>query len=650
MTIVRLQDAGKQYGDRWIFRNVSFAVGDRERWGIVGRNGVGKTTLFRTMTGDEETTEGEIWRHPGLRFTLLRQNRGERSTATVHEAALEPFADLVEMERQIGLDLEAMSAATDAHDAARLMRSYDRQVEEFRRRGGYEMRSRADATLEGLGFPPDTWPKPISALSGGELGRLRLAQTLLAQPDVLLLDEPTNHLDLRSTEWLEEFLRGYPGTVMVVSHDRVFLQRLCDHILHVEEQTAYAYTGGYDSFLDQREARRELQRKQFEQQQAYIARTEDFIRRNLAGQKTKQAKSRRTLLSRMERVAGVSEEDRAMGLRFASGGRSGGVVMKVDGVQCAYGPRVLFAPFSAEVTRSERIVIVGPNGCGKSTLMRVLAGAGEATRGSVVMGTGVRTAYYRQDFTHLNPVHKIREEVGAAAPGMTITELRSHLGRFLFSGEDADARVGDLSGGEQARVALARITLERANLLLLDEPTNHLDIESREVLEEALENYDGTVILISHDRAMLSAMSTRVWGFEDGRFVDFAGSYDEYGEWSARRRAEQAATASGARAAEPRTPAAPAASAPDGRPALSKNEIRRREREFAELEARIAALETRIGETEASLADPALYAAGSDPARTQALAAERDRLTAELAEAYALWERVGEELSGTSVA
>jgi ATP-binding cassette subfamily F protein 3 len=644
MTIVRVQNAGKQYGHRWVFRNVSFTVGARDRWGIVGRNGVGKTTLFKAITGDDEPTEGEVWRHPGLRFTLLRQNRGEQGAATVHEASLEPFAELIAMEARINAELEELGTVQDPRDAERLLKSYDRHVEEFRRRGGYEMRSRADATLEGLGFPPETWEKPIRALSGGELGRLRLAQTLLAQPDVLLLDEPTNHLDLRSTEWLEEFLRGYPGTVMTVSHDRVFLERLADHMLHLEEGTAYAYTGGYDSFLDQREARRELQRKQFEAQQAHIARTEAFIQKFIAGTRTKQAKSRRTLLNRLERVSDVGRDEKAMGLRFASGGRSGGVVMRVDGVQCAYGERVLFSPFSAEVSRAERIAIVGPNGCGKSTLMRVLAGVAQPQRGSVTMGTGVRPAYYRQDFTHLDPEKKIREEVAEAAPSLTFPELRSHLGRFLFSGDEQEARVGDLSGGEQARVALAKITLQKANLLLLDEPTNHLDIESREVLEEALDGYEGTVILISHDRATLSAVSTRVWAYEDGRFVDYPGGFDDWLDWSARRKAESAATAVLAGRAEPKPGSGPAPAAKTT--TLSKNEIRRREREQQALEARIEQIETRIGEIEALLGDPALYAAGADPARPAALAAERDTLTAELAEAYATWERVGEELAG----
>jgi ATP-binding cassette subfamily F protein 3 len=255
----------------------------------------------------------------------------------------------------------------------------------------------------------------------------------------------------------------------------------------------------------------------------------------------------------------------------------------------------------------------------------------------------VRPAYYRQDFTHLNPDRKIREEVAEAAPSLTFTELRSHLGRFLFSGDEQEARVGDLSGGEQARVALAKITLQKANLLLLDEPTNHLDIESREVLEEALEGYEGTVILISHDRAMLSSISTRVWAYEDGRFVDYPGTFDEWLEWSARRKAESAATATLARAAEPK---GASTGSPTAGGAMSKNEIHRREREMQKLEARIAEIEERVGEIETALGDPALYAAGADPSRPQSLAAERDRLTAELAESYAAWEKVGEELAG----
>ena len=653
MTLVRFLDAGKQFGDRWILRRLSFHVARGERWGIVGRNGMGKTTLFRMLTGEEDTTEGEIWRHPGLRFTLMRQNRGEKSAATIAEAALEPFADLVAMERRLSEELERLAhVGHDSDEGRRLLASYDRHVEEFRRRGGYEMHSRTDATLEGLGFPAETWSKEIRSLSGGELGRLRLVQTLLAEPDVLLLDEPTNHLDLRSTEWLEEYLCGYPGTVLVVSHDRVFLERLSDHVLHLEEGTAYAYEGGFESFLEQREARRELQRKTFEKQQAHIARTEEFIRRNLAGQKTKQAKSRRTLLARMERVSDVSRDGKAMALSFGGGARSGGAVLRADRVSCAYGPRTLFAPFSAEVSRGERIAVIGPNGCGKSTLMRALAGESAPCSGSVTLGTGVARAYYRQDFTHLDPKRSVREEVEAAQPRITMQEIRDHLARFLFSGDDIEAKVGGLSGGEQARVALAKITLQRANLLLLDEPTNHLDLESREVLEEAIEGYDGTVILISHDRAFLSGTATRVWSWNDGKFEDYPGGFDDWHDWTTRRQADALAAKaaaeakSAARSPADAKPSAEASSQSKPASGLSKNELRRREQELERLEAAIGALESRIAEIEAALADPALYAPGAAPARARALSDERAKLDAELAAAYEAWERVGEEVAG----
>jgi ATP-binding cassette subfamily F protein 3 len=649
MTILRLEDAGKQYGDRWIIRHVSFHVARGDRWGIVGRNGVGKTTLFRMLTGEEDPTEGEIWRHPGLRFTHLRQNRGEQSTATVAEAALEPFADLVAMEARLTGELHRLAEiGHDSDEGVRLLASYDRHVEEFRRRGGYEMHSRSEATLEGLGFPSDSWSKPIRALSGGELGRLRLVQTLLAEPDVLLLDEPTNHLDLRSTEWLEEYLRGYPGTVLVVSHDRVFLERLADHMLHLEEGTAYAYGGGFESFLEQREMRRELQQKTYDRQQAHIARTEDFIRRNLAGQKTKQAKSRRTLLARLDRVGAVSQDGKAMALRFGGAQRSGGTVLRADGVSCAFGSRVLFSPFSAEVSRGEMIAVIGPNGCGKSTLMRALAAEGAPCQGSVMLGTGVVRAYYRQDFTHLDGSKSIRDEVAGAVPRITMQELRDHLARFLFSGDDIEAKVGGLSGGEQARVALARITLQRANLLLLDEPTNHLDLESREVLEEALQSYEGTVILISHDRAFLSGTATRVWSWADGKFEDYPGGYDDWHEWRARRQAEASTAAKASGDAKPSGDGRGAAQASAAKqPAtLSKNELRRREAELKQLEARIEALEAEAAELEARLADPALYAAGADPAAPRDLAARRDAVHSDLAAAYAAWEKAGEELAG----
>ncbi|MFL5384663.1 MAG: ABC-F family ATP-binding cassette domain-containing protein, partial [Longimicrobiaceae bacterium] len=454
------------------------------------------------------------------------------------------------------------------------------------------------------------------------------------------LDEPTNHLDLRSTEWLEQYLKGYPGTVMLVSHDRVFLERLADHVLHLEEGTAFAYTGGFESFLEQREARRELQRKQYEQQQAHIARTEDFIRRNLAGQKTKQAKSRRTLLSRMDRIAAVSTDGKAMGLSFGGASRSGGTVLKLDAIGCAIGPRVLFSPFSAEVSRGERIAVIGPNGCGKSTLMRALAGVSAPCTGAVIAGTGVARAYYRQDFSHLDAAKTVWEEVSDGVRA-SMPELRDHLGRFLFSGDDIQARVGSLSGGEQARVALAKITLQRANLLLLDEPTNHLDLESREVLEEAIEGYQGTVILISHDRAFLSGTATRIWAWTDGRFEDYPGGFDDWQEWTARRK-EVAPSSAG-----PSRPPAETKPATADRPAgLSKNELRRRQAELERLEARIHAIETRTAEIEATLADPALYAPGADSSAPRALTAERDALAAELAQAYVDWERMGEEVAG----
>jgi ATP-binding cassette subfamily F protein 3 len=640
MTLVRFSSVGKQFGDRWVVRGVDFHVAAGERWGIVGRNGVGKTTLFKLLTGEEDATEGEIWRHPGIRFTLLRQNREEWSTATVREAALEPFADLLEMERRIAAQAAELARVDTSSPAGeRLLRDYDRDVEEFRRRGGYEADARAQATLEGLGFPPDTWTKPIRSLSGGELGRLRLVQTLLAGPDVLLLDEPTNHLDLRSTEWLEGFLREYRGTVMAVSHDRVFLERLADHVLHLEEGTAYAYEGGYESFLVQREERRTLQQKEYERQQAYVARTEDFIRRNLAGQKTKQAKSRRTLLARLERVERPGEEGRAMALRFGSASRSGSVVARLDGVTCSVDARRLFAPFSAEVTREERVAVIGPNGSGKSTLMRALAGVTAPTGGVVALGVGVRAAYYQQDFTHLDPKRKVWEEVLEAAPTLGMPALRDHLARFLFRGDEIEARVGGLSGGEQARVALAKITLQRVNLLLLDEPTNHLDIESREVLEEALEHFEGTVVLISHDRALLSAVATRIWSLRDGRIEDYPGGFDDWRERESRL--SRAAPAHSRAAA-----AGPTAADTTRAAGLSKNELQRRQKALERVEGRIAEVEARVADIEERLADPALYAAGADPRQAQGLAAERDTARAELASLYEEWERVGEELAG----
>ena len=562
MSLVRFSAVGKEYGARWVLRDVSFTVSAGERWGVVGRNGYGKTTLLRLLTGEETPSEGSIWRHPGLRLRSCGRTAARREESTIGEAALAPFRELLEMERRMQREAEELRHVdTESEAGQRLLHSYDRNQERFRRAGGYEVHARAEAALEGLGFPAGEWSRTTRSLSGGELGRLRLAQTLLEEPELLLLDEPTNHLDLRATEWLEAYLRGYRGTVMMVSHDRVFLDRLADRVLHVEEGTAHAYSGGYESFLEQRAERRELQRKEHERQQAMIARTEDFIRRNLAGQKTKQAKSRRTLLAHLERVDAVQAEERAMAVRFSGARRSGGSVLRLDSLAGGYAGKTLFSGFSAEVGRGERIAIVGRNGSGKTTLMRILAGAAEPLSGELIRGTGVRVGYYRQDFSHLDPARTVWQEVSAAAPRLGMPELRAHLGRFLFSGDEVEARVGDLSGGEQARVALAGITLHGANLLLLDEPTNHLDIESREALEAALEDFDGTLVFVSHDRAFLAALSTRVWSFpeaEGGPIRDYPGGYEEWAEERAAgvvqpaAEAQPAAETGGARGAERR--------------------------------------------------------------------------------------------------
>jgi ATP-binding cassette subfamily F protein 3 len=479
VTLVRFSGAGKQFGDRWVLRGVDFQVSAGDRWGIVGRNGVGKTTLFRLLTGADDATEGEIWRHPGIRFTLLRQNAGESSAATVREAALEPFAALLAMEERI----EAMAAELGRVDTAspeggRLLHAYDRDVEEFRRRGGYDAHARAEAALEGLGFPRDTWEKEVRRLSGGELGRLRLAQTLLAEPDVLLLDEPTNHLDLRSTEWLEGFLRAYAGSVMVVSHDRVFLERLADHVLHLEEGDCVrlhrrlrvlsgaaggAARGAAQAVGEAAGAHRPHRGLHPPQP----GRAEDQ-----AGQEPPHAAL----------AHGAGEPPGRRGARHGAALRRGRP-QRGHGAQAGRGHRVVrrAAPVRPVLGGGEPRRAGGGRRRQRQRQVHADArpgGGGAAHGGSVLPGAGVRAAYYRQDFTHLRPERRVWEEVLEASPSLPMGELRDHLARFLFRRTRSRRGWATCPGASRRASRSPRITLQRVNLLLMDEPTNHLDIES----------------------------------------------------------------------------------------------------------------------------------------------------------------------------
>jgi ATP-binding cassette subfamily F protein 3 len=627
-----------------LFSDVTFTVAARERWGIVGRNGTGKTTLFRLLTGDLTPTRGSISRQPGLRVSLLEQHRDFGEASTVWEAAAGELAELLALE----LSLVEQAAALGGDASPEALDRYGHDLERFEREGGYAVTSRIDAVLHGLGFDPQrARTTPISALSGGERGRLGLARQLVSTADVLLLDEPTNHLDLDTARWLEEYLRDIDRTVLLVSHDRAFLDATVDQILHFEGDTATPYSGSYERFVIQRTERRLSQQRAFDQQQRRIAAESDYIARNIAGQNTRQAKGRRKRLQRLPRLSPPVQDEDSMALRFDSGERGGDIVVSAANVRVMVGDRTLVTGFTGTLHRGDVLGLVGPNGAGKTTLLKALFGDHPLTDGELRFGASINAGYYRQDMGQVPLDKSIYDAIGDLRPHWERRTIQGHLGRFGFSGDEVQRKAAALSGGERARVALAMLMLSRHNLLVLDEPTNHLDVESIEALEDAVERYQGTVILVSHDRELLRALTTRVWVLHDLHVTEFDGGFAEWEVVSAER-----AHAASVRAAEDealrrvherqkvaRTGAREKAAGADRR-----RQLKSAEEELARLELRVGELEGQVATLTSALEDPSLYTRPTGVVEAKKLGMDLDAARKELEEALARWTEASDAL------
>jgi ATP-binding cassette subfamily F protein 3 len=641
MTLLSMSGVAVRFGADTLLADVGFAVGRGERWGIVGRNGSGKTTLFRLITRELEPMAGTVSLAPVTRVTVLEQHRDFGSAETVWEAAAGPFADLLALERSLG---EQAHSLGDADEAA--LARYGHDLERFERDGGYEVAARVDAVLHGLGFDPEAARHtPIATLSGGERGRLGLARQLAAPADLLLLDEPTNHLDLDTTRWLERHLGGLDATILLVSHDRAFLDAVADHILHLEDRTATPYTGGYAAFVRQRAERRLARQRAYEQQRKEVAGAEDFIRRNLAGGNSRQAKGRRRRLERLPRLSPPPGEPGAMDVAFGEPDRGGDVVLAVQDLAVKAGGRELLGGFTSTLRRGEVVGLVGPNGTGKTTLLRALLGERPPASGTVRLGEGVTAAWYRQDLAQVPLDRTIYDAIAALRPAWNRGAIQNHLGAYGFSGDTVLRRCGLLSGGEQARVALAMIVLERANLLVFDEPTNHLDVESIEALEDAIGTFPGTVLLVSHDRALLEALVERTWVLHEGRITDWLGTFVE---WEVRSRERE-------HAAEVAEAEADTARRVRERRRVRQEGDRRREASVAtrELRARVeaaeglvAAADARVEALRARLEDPALYATPEGGREAAALGVELEAARRDLETAFAAWETAIAEAEG----
>ena len=645
--LFRVSDVYKSYAAQEVLRGASLQVNPGEHVGLVGRNGAGKTTLFRMISGEETPDGGDVVRARGVKLGLLEQHVDFEPDATVHESALAAFGNLQRIEHEMH-ELEHRMAETPEDLDAVLERYSDLQLQ-FEREGGFEYAARAEAILLGLGFERETWTQPTAVLSGGQKNRLGLARLLLAEPDVLLLDEPTNHLDVAGVEWLEEFLSSYRSAYVIISHDRYFLDRACTRIVEVENGRTASYVGNYSDYLVEREERREAQLRAYENQQHLIAKTEEFIRRNLAGQKTKQAKSRRKMLEKLERVEAIRPDQSSGDFRLQKVERAGTHVLTAVDADIGYPGNVLARNVTFTLRRGEALGIIGPNGSGKTTFIKTVLGKLPQLAGEIRWGTNVQVGYYAQQLDDLDDRNEIIMELRRVAPSTaTAGELRSFLAKFLFTGDDVYKHVRDLSGGEKGRLALAKLIYSRVNVLVLDEPTNHLDIPSREALEEALDAYEGTILTISHDRYFLDRVATQILALDGvGGAEHFNGDYTEYHDWKAERRAQEEAAAkrtrekadaAGGRPASERGSGLPASKSvrKDGKGPKKKSASR----DPQAVEAEIAEVEARLNETAEGLASTE---AARDPELLARLNEDYRQAEERLHALYEEWERVAAE-------
>jgi ATP-binding cassette subfamily F protein 3 len=645
--LFRLSDVYKSYGTQDVLRGASFQINAGEHTGLVGRNGAGKTTIFRLISGEESPDKGDVVRARGLRLGLLEQHVHFEAGSTVHESALAAFGRLQQIEHEMH-ELEHRMAEAGG-DLESVLERYSDLQHEFEREGGFEYAAKAEAILQGLGFDRATWSLETEKLSGGQQNRLGLVRLLLAEPDVLLLDEPTNHLDVAAVEWLEEFLSTYPSAYVIVSHDRYFLDRTCRRVIELEAGRAASYTGNYSAYLVEREARREAQQRAYENQQQLIAKTEEFIRRNLAGQKTKQAKSRRKMLEKLERVESVRTEQSSGDFRLQAIERAGTQVLIVNEASIGYPGKVLARDVTFTLRRGECLGLIGPNGSGKTTFVKTVLGKLGLLAGEIRWGTKVQVGYYAQQLDDLDDRNEIIMELRRVAPQTaTAGELRSFLAKFLFTGDDVYKHVRDLSGGEKGRLALAKLIYSRVNVLVLDEPTNHLDIASRESLEDALDAYQGTIITISHDRYFLDRVATQILALDGaGAAEHYDGDYTEYHDWKA---AERLVTIEAAKEAEALKDMRQRELSPAGvekagerrrstkasnvRSAKKQNTVKR---DASTVEGEIAEAEKRITSLASEMASPEI---GRDPSRLSTLNEDYRQTEERLRSLYEEWEQV----------
>jgi len=632
MSVVGLRDVEKSYGADTVLAGASFTLEMGDRAGLIGVNGSGKTTILKLISGEMEPDKGQVALTRDISIGLLTQEAGKDGGGTLLEEMLSSRPEILALRRR--LDKFSVKVGELAHNGDEgyddALAEYSRLIEQYEAEGGYVYDNLVTGALAGLGFDKDEFDRPVGTLSGGQRTRLALAKLLLAGHDLLMLDEPTNHLDIHSIAWLEEFLRQYRGTVLLVSHDRYFLDRVTNRTLELYSGAVEDYPGNYSVYQIEKEKRTADRLRQYELISARLEKEKEYINRMRAGVHARQAKGREKRLKRFEMPDRPDTGSRSMKLGWTDTARSADTVIKVEGLGVSLGGKEILDDVSFTLRRGERIGMVGRNGGGKSTLLKAVLGVIEQDKGTVTLGPNVQPAYYAQGLEGLSDENTVMDELWAVEPMAVEQKIRDMLGSFLFTGDDAKKKVGVLSGGEKGRLAIAKIVLAGANLLVLDEPTNHLDIPSRETLEHALTNFEGTVLAVSHDRYFLDKVVDKIYEVEGGRLNEYWGNYTYY----AARKTEQAVEAA-------KTPTE-GRQAWEGRKQQQADE-RRREREvklrtekIEGIEGSIEELEAGLRDAERTLADPVVY---GDYAKVDELTRRYDELKAKRDELYGLLEK-----------
>ncbi|WP_049523664.1 ABC-F family ATP-binding cassette domain-containing protein [Streptococcus parasanguinis] len=634
MIILQANKIERSFAGEVLFDNISLQVDERDRIALVGKNGAGKSTLLKILVGEEEPSSGEINKKRDLSLSYLAQDSRFESSNTIYDEMLHVFDDLRKTEKTLRqMELE-MGEKTGA-DLEKLMQDYDRLSEEFRQAGGFTYEADIRAILNGFKFDESMWQMKIEELSGGQNTRLALAKMLLEKPNLLVLDEPTNHLDIETIAWLENYLVNYSGALLIVSHDRYFLDKVATITLDLTKHSLDRYVGNYSSFVEQKEQKLLTEARNYEKQQKEIAALEDFVNRNLVrASTTKRAQSRRKQLEKMERLDKPEAGAKSAHMTFHSDKTSGNVVLTVEEAAVGYDDQILSEPINLDIRKMNAVAIVGPNGIGKSTLIKSIVGQIPFIKGEARFGANVEVGYYDQTQSKLTPHNSVLDELWNDFKLTPEVEIRNRLGAFLFSGDDVKKTVGMLSGGERARLLLAKLSMENNNFLILDEPTNHLDIDSKEVLENALIDFDGTLLFVSHDRYFINRVATQVLELSEEGSTLYLGDYDYYLE----KKAELEALAAAQAEAVPVSSTEEVTSNDYHLQKQNQKELRKITRRIEQLEAEMEELDQKIQDITETMHST------NDAADLVQLQSELDQLTVQQEAVMEEWAELSEQV------